>query len=267
MTCTKNGFGERVFVTNARREYSEAETVALLSQVGGRCPLCDKPSFYKKAKRKFKAYELAHIYPLNPRPEELVVLANVPRLGIDVNDPDNIIPLCESCHGEFDKPRTEDEYLRLYEIKREALRQERQRSLASQYPLEKQIAEVVAHLHSAAVESDASIVLALTAKSVDDKFDGTMPPPTKRKVRNAVEDYFRHVQTAFLELERSDPGCTELIFAQVKSFYVMQKREGLTQGRVFSHLVAWIHARAQAQTLESAEAVASFFVQNCEVFE
>lgn len=254
-------------MTNPRREYSEAETVALLSQVGGRCPLCDKPLFYKKGKRQFKAYELAHIYPLNPRAEELVVLANVPRLSTDVNDPNNLIPLCESSHGEFDKPRTEEEYLRLYEIKREALREERQRSLASRYPLEKQIADVVAHLHSAAVESDLCIALSLTAKSVDDKFDGTMPPPTKRKVRNAVEDYFRHVQAAFLELERNDPGCTELIFIQVKSFYVMQKREGLTQGQVFANLVAWIHARARAKTLESAEAVASFFIQNCEVFE
>ncbi|MDT0139091.1 ABC-three component system protein [Acidovorax sp. PRC11] len=254
-------------MTNARREYSEAETVALLSQVGGRCPLCDKPLFYKKGKRQFKAYELAHIYPLNPRPEELVVLANVPRLSTDVNDPDNLIPLCESSHAEFDKPRTEAEYLRLHNIKREALREERQRSLASQYPLENQISDVVALLHSASIESDLGVELALTAKSLDEKFDTTMPPPTKRKVRNAVGDYFRYIQAAFLELERNDPGCTELIFIQVKSFYVMQKREGLPQGHVFANLVAWIHARTQAQTLESAEAVASFFIQNCEVFE
>ncbi len=254
-------------MTNARREYSEAETVALIAQVAGRCPLCDKPLFYEKGKRRYKAYELAHIYPLNPHPEELVVLANVPRLSADVNDPDNLIPLCESSHGRFDKPRTEEEYLELYEIKREALREERQRSLASQYPLEKQISAVVAHLHSAAVEIDSGVALALTAKSVDHKFDGTMPPTTKRKVRNAVQDYFRHVQSAFLELERSDPGCTELIFVQVKSFYVMQKREQLSQGQVFTNLVAWIHARARAHTLESAEAVASFFIQNCEVFE
>ena len=94
-----------------------------------------------------------------------------------------------------------------------------------------------------------------------------MPPPTKRKVRNAVEDYFRHVQAAFLELERSDPGCSEQIFIQVKSFYVMQKRQRLPQAQVFANLVDWIRARAKAQTLESAEAVASFFIQNCEVFE
>ncbi|MGX5652609.1 ABC-three component system protein [Hydrogenophaga borbori] len=254
-------------MTNSRRTYNEAETVALLSQVGNRCPLCDGGLFYKKKQRHYKSYELAHIYPLNPRRDEVTELANSPRLSSDVNDPDNIVPLCLNCHGQFDKPRTAGEYLRLYQVKIEALRDERQRALASQYPLEEQISSVVAHLHSAALEHDTDVVLALNPKAADDKLDATMPPPTKRKVRNAVEDYFRHIQTAFLELERADPGCAEQIFVQVKSFYVMQKRQGLTQAQVFANLVDWIRIRAKAQSLESAEAVASFFIQNCEVFE
>jgi hypothetical protein len=254
-------------VTNKRRDYNDAEIAALLSQVSSRCPLCDVPLFYRKKQRQYKGYELAHIYPLNARPEEVIELEDSPRLSADLNDPDNIIALCVDCHGKFDKPRTAGEYLDLYRIKFDAVQQERQRSLASQYPLELQIAAVVAHLHSAAVEEAGDTTLALTPKAVDDKLDATMPPPTKRKVRNAVEDYFRHVQAAFLELERSDPGCSELIFVQVKSFYVMQKRQRLPQSQVFANLVDWIRSRARAQTLESAEAVASFFIQNCEVFE
>ena len=252
---------------NERRAYSDAETIAMLSQVRNRCPLCDGGLFYRKNKRHYKSYDLARIYPLNPRPDEVTELMNSPRLTSDVNDPDNIVPLCLNCHGQFDKPRTSSEYLRLYQIKFDALQEDRQRALASQYPLEEQITAVVAHLHSAAVESGSGVVLAFTPKAVDAKLDTSMPPTTKRKVRNAVVDYFRHVQAAFLELERNDPGCSEQIFVQVKSFYVMQKRQGLTQGQVFANLVAWIRTRASAQTLESAEAVASFFIQNCEVFE
>jgi hypothetical protein len=263
----KVGAIQEGLVSNTRRAYNDAEVAALLSQVGSRCPLCDDPLFYRKKERQYKGYELAHIYPLNPRPEEVIELTSAPRLCADVNDPDNIIALCVECHGKFDKPRTAAEYLDLYQIKFDALQQERQRSLASQYPLEQQIANVIAHLHSAAVEQDGGVELAFTPKAVNDKLDATMPPPTKRKIRNAVEDYFRHVQAAFLELERSDPGCSEQIFIQVKSFYVMQKRQKLSQAQVFANLVAWIRARAKAQTLESAEAVASFFIQNCEVFE
>lgn len=254
-------------MTNIRRDYNAAEIASLLSQVSSRCPLCDDPLFYRKKQRQYKGFELAHVYPLNPRPEEVIELENSPRLCDDVNDPDNIIPLCIACHGKFDKPRTAGEYLDLHRIKSDALQQERQRSLASQYPLEQQIAAVVAHLHSTSIDDPEGIDLVFTPKAVNDKLDATMPPPTKRKVRNAVEDYFRHVQAAFLELERSDPGCSEQIFVQVKSFYVMQKRQSLPQAQVFANLVAWIRARSKAQTLESAEAVASFFIQNCEVFE
>ena len=144
-------------MTNTRRDYNNAEVAALLSQVSSRCPLCDDPLFYRKKQRQYKGYELAHIYPLNPRPEEVVELTSSPRLCADVNDPDNIIPLCVDCHGKFDKPRTEDEYLDLYRIKFDALQQERQRSLASQYPLELQIAAIVVHLHSAAVDEVGDI--------------------------------------------------------------------------------------------------------------
>ncbi|MBU3988453.1 MAG: hypothetical protein KJ702_03930 [Gammaproteobacteria bacterium] len=54
-------------MTNARRDYNDAEIAALLSQVGSRCPLCDDLLFYRKKQRQYKGYELAYIYPLNPR--------------------------------------------------------------------------------------------------------------------------------------------------------------------------------------------------------
>ena len=94
-----------------------------------------------------------------------------------------------------------------------------------------------------------------------------MPAPTRRKVRHAVSDYFHQVKAAFLELERTDPGCSQLIFGQVRTFYLKQKTLGRPQGEIFANVVQWVRARAEAETLESAEAVAPFFIQNCEVFE
>ncbi len=89
---------------------SENTNIVLFNQVDGICPLCDKQLIYKKSGSKYKKYELAHIYPLNPRPEEIKLLEVQERLSDDVNHEDNLIPLCKSCHGEFDKPRTVSEY-------------------------------------------------------------------------------------------------------------------------------------------------------------
>ena len=252
-------------MANNRRAYSEAETVALVSQVGSLCPLCDATLFNKKRSRAYKVYELAHIYPLNPLPSEVAELSQSQRLHDDVNHPDNIIPLCPRCHEIFDKPRTAAEYNKLYRVKLDALQDERQRALTAQYPLEEQIASIVAQLHDTAL--DGTTELQLTAKTLDQKLDGSMPVPTKRKVRHAVVDYFAYVRAAFLELERTDPGCSQLIFGQVRAFYLKQKSLQLPQADVFANVVRWIRIHSQAKTLESAEAVASFFIQNCEVFE
>jgi HNH endonuclease len=85
--------------------------------------------FYRKGTRTYRAYELAHIYPLNPSPAEAQELKNVEPLHSDRNDPDNLIPLCTGCHTRFDKPRTRSEYDVLSKIKSDFIERERQRAL------------------------------------------------------------------------------------------------------------------------------------------
>lgn len=119
-------------MSNARRKYTQAEEIALTTQVDSCCPLCGEGLFYEKRSGTFKNYELAHIFPLNPKLEELKELANAIRLHGDVNHPDNIIPLCTACHTKFDKPRTIDEYNKLYLLKRKVLDRANHRALITQ---------------------------------------------------------------------------------------------------------------------------------------
>ena len=254
-------------MTNTRRPYTEAEQVALTSQVGSYCPLCGQTLFYTKKGRTYKAYELAHIYPLNPRPIEVIELDGVELLHSDVNDPDNIIPLCKDCHGRFDKPRTREEYAQLASVKRKLLDQSRQRAIMGQYPLEADISLIIARLHEVEFTADDVADLELTAKRVDEKFDDSLPHPTRRKIKHAVTDYYQHVKHAFRELELQAPTASELIYAQVRAFYLKQKAMGLPQSAVFNNVVQWLEVTTSPATPEAAEIVASFFVQNCEVFE
>jgi len=253
-------------MANARRTYSQAEEVHLTTQVEGRCPICDQALFYEKRKQKFKAYELAHIYPLNPTPAEVKELDGVALLSSDVNHPDNLVPLCVSCHSKFDKPRTREEYERLAELKRDLLASSVQRDLRSELQLETEIKEIVARLHTPEAKPDNG-VLDLNAKSADDKFDNTLPMLTRRKIKLAIEDYYNFVRSLFRELELQNPTASQLIYGQVRVFYLKQKALGLPQSDVFRNVVAWIHHRSNASTVEAAEIVTSFFVQNCEVFE
>lgn len=254
-------------MANDRRTYTLAEEVALTTQVGGDCPLCGKALFYIKRSRSYKNYELAHIYPLNPTPEEIEELKAVPLLNADVNHPDNQIPLCTECHTKFDKPRTRGEYADLYKVKKGLLERQAQKALFSAYPLEAEIGRIVTSLQVLTVTGGALSDLSLDAKSLEDKFDKTLSGLTRRRIKNAVGDYYQHVRDEFKRLEQDVPSSAILIFSQVRTYYLKQKSLGLSQQAVFANVVEWIRVSTNPKIDEAAEIVAAFFVQNCEVFE
>lgn len=253
-------------MTNQRRKYTPAEELDLTTQVNGHCPICDAKLFYKKKGKSYKAYELAHIYPLNPTPEEVSVLSNEGLLHSDVNHPDNIIPLCKPCHTKYDKPRTVEEYKSLVALKKAILKEAQQRELQSQYPLEVDIKKVIEGLYTDDQPFESED-LEYDPKELATKLDDSMSTPTRRKIRHNVVDYFGYIRSELLELEKASPTISELIATQVKAFYLQQESLGLSQQDIFSNIVAWLQMRTKPETLEAAEIVASYFIQNCEVFE
>jgi len=254
-------------VTKDRRSYTDAEELALTTQVGGYCPLCGGELFYVKNNRSYKGYELAHIYPLHPKPQELKELAGVPLLNPDVNHPDNQIPLCGRCHRRFDRPRTLKEYEELAAIKRKLIDRAAQRALNDEYPLEADINRIIARLHETKFKEDGTPDLEFEPKSLGRKFNNSLPVPTQRKIRHNVSDYYQYIKGEFRELELQAPAASELIYTQVKAYYLKQKGLGLSQPTIFGNVVDWIRLTTSPDTPEAAEIVASFFVQNCEVFE
>lgn len=253
-------------MNTGRRTTSQAEEVALVAQVENVCPECGDALFYKKNSRSYKHYEIAHIYPLNPTEEEASLLKDEERLGEDVNDVDNLIPLCLGCHGKFDKPRTIAEYRELLQKKKEIITHAEMRRFQSEYQLQEDIGRIVEALDQADF-LHSSAKLALNAKPLDEKFNDTMPRPTRRKIHHNVSDYFVEIRKRFQRLDRENPGTASLILSQVKTFYLAQKQQGWSQQQIFTNVVGWIVTRTRPQTVEAAEIVASFFVQHCEVFE
>jgi hypothetical protein len=193
-------------------------------------------------------------------------LKNEIQLHSDVNHPDNLFPLCLMCHGKFDKPRTAAEYRELSVKKSALIRRAEQQEIQTVYQLESDIHRVIEGLY---ITDDTLNVIDLgyDSKSVTDKFNSSMPVPTQQKIKHNVADYYQYIKTKFMEIEREKPCVSDLINSQVKTYYVKQKSLGLSQQEVFENIVAWFCARTKPQTVEAAEIVTSFFIQNCEVFE
>ena len=249
-----------------RSGFTAAEELAFTTEVDGQCPKCGNLLFFAKRGKKLKRYEIAHIYPLNAKPEEVLELKSEERLSTDLNAFENLIALCVGCHTELDKLRTAEEYRDLVVLKKALLQRAEQQEIQRQYHLQEDIRHVINGLDVVAVPL-AGVDLNYDPKKVDDKLDTTMPLPTKNKIKHNVSDYYQYVQMRFAELERESPNVSELISLQVKAFYVQQKALELSQHVIFTNVVNWFVAKTKPKTVEAAEIVASYFVQSCEVFE
>jgi len=254
-------------VALARRSYTQAEEIALNTQVEGCCPLCGTELFYKKNGRALRFYELAHIFPLNPKPIEAEELKGVELLSADRNDLDNIIPLCTGCHTRFDKPRTRAEYEELFRLKRGLIERERQRALMREYPIEDGIHQIVATLGNANFDEATSEDLNLDPRSIDDKCKSEVSKLIIRKIKRNVTDYYPYVQREFRLLEQESPTKSELIYSQVRTFYLKQKSLGVPKQEIYQNVVTWFRNVTKSDMIEAPEVIAAFFVQNCEVLD
>lgn len=251
---------------NKRKKLSDAQQLMLIAQVDRVCPLDAEPLFYKKGKKSHKNYEIAHIYPLNPTAEEKELLQHEERLGDDLNDEDNLIPLCSLCHGKFDKPRTIDEYRELVSIKKRAIERSGQEELWKKHHIEETILEIVNAIYKDA-DKNIDTEITFTSMRVSDKLDDSITKPTQLKIKNNVKNYYTFVREKLALLDKSGNCTSEIISSQIKTFYLAQKRNGVGQQAIFDNIVNWLKVKTKSETREPAEIIASFFVQNCEVFE
>ncbi len=255
----------------SRKRYSEAQKVALLAQVDRACPLCGGTLFHEKRGRTYSSYELAHIYPLNPTPREKQLLAGEFRLNDDVNHIDNLIPLCRTCHGNFDNPRTLPDYRRLLRLKSTLIERDAQKALFHEYPLELDVRALIDAL--AQDVSSGATDLEYDARTLTEKLDHTFDLMTRRKIANNVSDFYVRIREELLRHEYITPGVSELILAQIRSFYLKQTSRSVNHAQevnresIYRNVVAWIAEKAGLASPEGAEILTAFFIQNCEVFE
>lgn len=251
---------------STRKPFTPNSHIFLVNQVDGLCPLCDVALMYQKKGSKYKNYELAHIYPLNPTEEEIKLLEGEERLSDDVNSLDNIIPLCPSCHGKFDRPRTVDEYREMVSLKKTLLEQEKNRELWSQFSLEEEIYSVLESISKRDLwEGEAA--LSYSPTKIDEKTNETLENVTRNKIKRQVEDYFTFVKKRLAELDAENANISTVILSGIRHFYIKRKSLGESQQDIYDNIVDWVVAKSGSESRDACDIFVSFCVQNCEVFE
>lgn len=247
-----------------RRKIPPNEQLILHSEVNGVCPLCPTVLIYEKNGRNQKGFEIAHIYPLNPLPKEVELLKNEEKLNSDLDHGDNLICLCNPCHKRYDKDKTVEEYQELLRKKKDILKRKKEQELWSRTSIEKQIFEIIEVLVDQDFEFDDN--LEYSPKTIDDKTDDTITVLTKRKIHQNVQDYFYKISAKFKDIDFIEPMTTEIISSQIKTHYLLLKKQGSNQKEIFDAMVAWLQKQTKQDNREASEIIISYFIQNCEIF-
>lgn len=253
-------------MSQKRKSSSENEILVLVTQVDSLCPKCGKALIYLKNSRLFKDFQIAHIYPLNPSAQEVELLRDEERLSSDVNSIENLIPLCPSCHTQFDKPRTVEEYRELVQIKKDATTRHAARLTYRNNHIDEAIHTLVHNISPDPLDL-VNIELNYSVQSLPAKLGNDFPGVTHRKIQHNVTDYFVSIRDRLIRLEKEEPGITDTLSLQVRGFYIARKRANNTKEETFQLVVDWMTHLLLDLSVDEAEILASFFIQNCEVFE
>nr|WP_243270343.1 ABC-three component system protein [Clostridium paraputrificum] len=231
------------------------------------CPLCGEKLIKKKGKRTINLFEIAHIYPHSPSEYEIELLKNEERLSEDVDDIENVIMLCPTCHTKHDKYTMVEEYRKLVKIKKQITIERKCRELYGNYIIDDEINEVLNLLAKSCSESHkGKEELVMSAMRINEKADDSLSLITKITIENYVRIFFPEIKNKFIELDNNEEGIFDSIATQIKVFYLQIKKINKNQTIIFEQIVEWIHQRTGNKSRIASTIIASFFVQNCEVF-
>lgn len=249
-----------------RREFSQNEKMLLYNEVNGRCPLCGDVLTHKKQNEKLqKLFEVAHIYPANPRPEEVSLLSKEQRLSGDVNDLKNVIAVCRKCHKIFDTPRTVEEYRQWFRLKQRLTREIEVKNTYAIFNIEAEIKVILEKLNSQSLELEL-VQLSYESLKVDQKTNETLPFAIKRSIKRDVVDYYNYIRKLFIEIDSVAPYKFDTLASQIKSFYYKCMQINPNQEYVYYSLVDWLDEKTDFYSRKACEIVIAYFIQDCEVF-
>ncbi len=246
-----------------RKAPTEAEQQLYLKEVSFSCPLCGKILRHRRQGKTNKLYEIAHLFPNSPTEEQYERLRSLPRLGDNSESNENKIALYKDCHNQQDYHTTQEDYLKLLNIKQHFLKLTDLHEATLTMGLELEIAEVIKRVCS--LREDEIARLNYTPVRLTKKFSAN-ELLLRNRIGMYVTNYYPYIRDCFKELEGINGFRLTALSLQIKSYYT--KMEGISdnKGDIFNKLVEWIMAKTLSTSRDACEAVISFFVQNCEVF-
>lgn len=245
-----------------RKEPTENEIRLFLREVNYHCPLCGKELQAKKQKKANRMFEIAHIYPNRPTIEQYQTLHLLERLGENSESFENKIALCKDCHSAQDYHTTAEDYITLKDYKKHCLTMTALHDATISLGLEDEISYVIQKLPS--IQDDMTDLEYKTV-AIANKFTD-QESLLKAKITGYVTTYYPYIRELLRQMDGKNGFLQTVLAEQIHSCFQKMNIITTDKSSIFSQMVTWIKNKTQSQSSEACEAIISFFVQNCEVF-
>lgn len=246
----------------SRKRATENLESIFLDEVHSLCPICGKYLLEEKNGKTVKKYEIAHIYPSSPTPEQLETLKNVPKPK-NVESKENWIALCCDCHKRQDFHTTVEDYENLYNTKYRLANQHEAKYSLSEIQIENEIKIVLQKLN--VFDEKQHIKLSYKLVAVDNKI-AKENKSLLNNIRDKVVKYFPFIQDTFKNIEICGQNKFDIITNQIRTSFLKANEQKLSQDDIFNKLVEWLDSKTQNHSRTACEYIIAFFIQNCEVF-
>ncbi|NCB44094.1 MAG: hypothetical protein EOM59_15970 [Clostridia bacterium] len=178
-------------------------------------------------------------------------------------NPNNLIALCPKCSDFYCQSPGLNEIQRMKAIKKEIARESSSREVAADVKIESGIRLVLERITDAS--DDLLKELTYTPQMVINKIiEGNKA--LRRKVLRNVSMYFEFTHGVFQELSIEGKLRFDKVAVQIRNCYIGENDNGRSQPEIFDALVRWLKDLTH-EDQASCEAVISYFVQSCEVFD
>lgn len=247
-----------------RETPNDAEIRMYLREVEYHCPLCGKELQSRNQKKpSHKEFQIAHIYPNRPTIQQYAILHNLERLGNTSEDYENKIALCHLCHSRQDYYTTKDDYEALLFIKKKYLEKSALHDAIDALNLEKELKQIVDHI--CRIQLSELSKLNMSPVRIADKFEEA-DMLILSKITGYVTQYYTYIRDLFREQDGKNGFVFNALCLEVRAAFF--KMDALTKDKefIFLQISEWIKRKTHSISQTACEAVAAFFVQNCEVF-
>lgn len=249
-----------------RKKVTATQELIYLGEVQDKCPKCGKPLVRQGTRKVNKDFEIAHIFPCNPTPDDMAVLEGVELYGQNSETMDNKIALCHDCHEDYDNNKTKEKYEYFLSLKKKLSASYQVQMNVAQLNIEQELKDVISRLSAFKSADIPETHLDYNPKTISEKIDETKYFALKDSIEHDVRTYFVFIQKEIEYYCKQTNADIELVALAFKGSYLKCKQKNLGVEETFSTLTSWVKSKVGCSDTV-ARILVSYFVQNCEVYE